>query len=39
VIETRRLITHSRFGGGPLTLYGDRFGVLVRNDAHWTLEE
>ena len=25
--------------GLPLTLYGDRFGVLVRNDAHWTLEE
>jgi hypothetical protein len=25
--------------GLPLTLYGDRFGVLVRNDAHWTLAE
>lgn len=25
--------------GLPLTFYGDRFGVLVRNDAHWTLEE
>jgi len=25
--------------GLPLTLYGDRFGVFVRNDAHWTLEE
>src|SRR3990172_188477 len=25
--------------GRPLALYGDRFGVFVRNDAHWTLEE
>ena len=25
--------------GLPLTFYGDRFGALVRNDAHWTLEE
>jgi hypothetical protein len=25
--------------GLPLTLYGDRFGVFVRNDPHWTLEE
>ena len=26
--------------GLPLTLYGDRLGVfLLRNDAHWTLEE
>jgi transposase len=25
--------------GLPLTLYGDRCGVLVRTDAHWTLEE
>jgi hypothetical protein len=25
--------------GLPLLLYGDRFGVFVRNDAHWTLEE
>jgi hypothetical protein len=23
----------------PLALYGDRSGILVRNDAHWTLEE
>src|SRR3990172_9156548 len=23
----------------PVTLYGDRLGVFVRNDAHWTLEE
>src|SRR3972149_3806497 len=25
--------------GRPLALYGDRFGVFVRNDAHWTLDE
>jgi len=25
--------------GVPLSLYGDRCGVFVRNDAHWTLEE
>ena len=25
--------------GVPVALYGDRSGVLVRNDAHWTLEE
>ena len=25
--------------GMPVALYGDRSGVLVRNDAHWTLEE
>jgi hypothetical protein len=25
--------------GLPLALYGDQLGVLVRNDAHWTLEE
>jgi transposase len=25
--------------GLPVTLYGDRLGVFVRNDAHWTLEE
>jgi len=25
--------------GLPLALYGDRFGVFVRNDAHWTLAE
>jgi hypothetical protein len=25
--------------GRPLALYGDRFGVFVRNDAHWTLAE
>ena len=25
--------------GLPLTLYGDRLNVFVRNDAHWTLEE
>jgi transposase len=25
--------------GVPLALYGDRSGILVRNDAHWTLEE
>ena len=25
--------------GLPLTLYGDRLGVFVRNDPHWTLAE
>jgi transposase len=25
--------------GLPLALYGDRLGVFVRNDRHWTLEE
>lgn len=25
--------------GVPAALYGDRSGILVRNDAHWTLEE
>jgi transposase len=25
--------------GLPVTLYGDRLGVFVRNDTHWTLEE
>ena len=25
--------------GVPITLYGDRLGVFVRNDAHWSLEE
>ena len=25
--------------GLPLALYGDRLNILVRNDAHWTLEE
>jgi hypothetical protein len=25
--------------GLPLALYGDRFGVFVRNDGHWTLAE
>jgi transposase len=25
--------------GLPVALYGDRFGVFVRNDPHWTLEE
>ncbi len=25
--------------GLPLALYGDRLGVFVRNDAHWSLEE
>ena len=25
--------------GLPVTLYGDRLAVFVRNDAHWTLEE
>jgi transposase len=25
--------------GLPVTLYGDRLGVFVRNDVHWSLEE
>jgi len=25
--------------GMPLALYGDRFGALVRNDEHWSVEE
>jgi transposase len=25
--------------GVPLALYGDRSGILVRNDSHWTLDE
>jgi hypothetical protein len=25
--------------GVPTCLYGDRSGILIRNDAHWTLEE
>ena len=25
--------------GVPLVLYGDRSGILIRNDSHWTLEE
>lgn len=25
--------------GLPLDLYGDRSGILVRNDAHWSIEE
>ncbi len=25
--------------GVPVTMYGDRSGILVRNDAHWSLEE
>ena len=25
--------------GLPLALYGDRFGALVRDDRHWSLEE
>ncbi len=29
------LTTH----GVPVTLYGDRSGILVRNDSHWTLAE
>jgi peroxiredoxin/transposase len=32
----RRLVTDY---GLPGTLYGDRLGVFVRNDDHWTLEE
>ena len=34
------LLGHLAAGDGlPVTLYGDRLGVFVRNDAHWTLEE
>ena len=29
----------ARRAGLPVTLYGDRLGVFVRNDAHWSLEE
>src|SRR5262249_38630421 len=25
--------------GLPLTVYGDRINILVRNDSHWSLEE
>jgi transposase len=32
----RDLIRHH---GLPLAFYGDRSGILVRNDAHWTLAE
>ena len=32
----RRLLTTH---GVPCNLYGDRLGVFVRNDKHWTLEE
>lgn len=32
----RDLITHH---GVPEALYGDRTGIAVRNDPHWTLEE
>jgi transposase len=28
-----------RGDGVPWTLYGDRAGILVRNDRHWTIEE
>ena len=28
-----------RLHGVPVALYGDRFGALVRNDDHWTVEE
>jgi hypothetical protein len=28
-----------RTHGLPVTLYGDRLNVFVRNDAHWTLDE
>jgi len=36
VVLLRDLIeTH----GMPVALYGDRSGILVRNDVHWTLEE
>jgi transposase len=28
-----------RTHGVPVALYGDRFGALVRNDDHWSLEE
>jgi transposase len=32
----RQVFTHY---GLPLTIYGDRINILVRNDRHWTLEE
>ena len=36
VVLLRELITGH---GVPLAFYGDRSGILVRNDHHWTLEE
>jgi len=36
VVLLRDLI---RDHGVPLAFYGDRSGILIRNDAHWTLEE
>jgi transposase len=35
-VALRQMFTTS---GLPLELYGDRFGALVRNDDHWSLEE
>jgi transposase len=32
----RRLLSHC---GVPLAFYGDRNGIFVRNDDHWTVEE
>ncbi len=51
VVGTEFLPTETAFGyfrvfrgilrryGVPLSLYGDRCGVFVRNDDHWTVEE
>jgi transposase len=36
VVLLRELITGH---GVPLAFYGDRSGILVRNDHHWTVEE
>jgi len=36
VVLLRDLITRH---GVPVALYGDRSGILTRNDDHWTLEE
>jgi len=36
VVLLHELITRH---GVPLAFYGDRSGILVRNDHHWTLEE
>ena len=36
VVLMRGLLTRH---GVPVALYGDRSGILVRNDSHWTLEE
>lgn len=36
VVLLDRVVTHH---GVPVKFYGDRSGILVRNDKHWTLDE